>query len=246
MEPRTPTFVICLCVLGWNPRSGPRAWSKASKNNDSPLLYSKHRFTLFDWILFPLLITHRISFCSNELLVAILTELGRVKKTFPKSTIVNVTNEKPKVNEVHWLKFRKFRSQRWRSSWKGSWIGHRTLSRKREIHWSHSRQYFAAYRRLIQAIRSRHQFRISRLSCTCCFGWRCVLSTAFSFPHEKISGDWIFVCAHNAKDQRCGVCGPKLIDLFRKKVEVRVLGLISYLWLLSLMPSLTTGKSVGR
>eukprot|EP01102_Stenamoeba_stenopodia_P019354 TRINITY_DN7290_c0_g2_i1.p1 TRINITY_DN7290_c0_g2~~TRINITY_DN7290_c0_g2_i1.p1 ORF type:complete len:335 (-),score=64.99 TRINITY_DN7290_c0_g2_i1:148-1152(-) len=117
---------------------------------------------------------------SNEQLVAVLTELGRVKKSFPKATIVNVTNEKPKGAGLDVVLFP-----------------------------DNVRFTGVTAENVAQLIED-----LAKPSDP---------DTTFAFPHEKVSGDWIFVCAHNAKDQRCGVCGPKLIDLFKKKVEERVL-----------------------
>ncbi|KAL8529369.1 hypothetical protein ACS0TY_006697 [Phlomoides rotata] len=36
---------------------------------------------------------------------------------------------------------------------------------------------------------------------------------------EKLSGSYVFVCAHNNRDRRCGVCGPVLIEKFREEIE---------------------------
>lgn len=36
---------------------------------------------------------------------------------------------------------------------------------------------------------------------------------------ESLSGSYVFVCAHNNRDKRCGVCGPILIEEFGKAIE---------------------------
>ncbi|KAH6758542.1 hypothetical protein C2S51_018777 [Perilla frutescens var. frutescens] len=36
---------------------------------------------------------------------------------------------------------------------------------------------------------------------------------------EELSGSYVFVCAHNNRDRRCGVCGPPLIEKFREEIE---------------------------
>ncbi|XP_060191580.1 altered inheritance of mitochondria protein 32-like [Lycium barbarum] len=36
---------------------------------------------------------------------------------------------------------------------------------------------------------------------------------------ESLSGSYVFVCAHNNRDRRCGVCGPILIEEFSKAIE---------------------------
>ncbi|XP_071731137.1 altered inheritance of mitochondria protein 32-like [Rutidosis leptorrhynchoides] len=38
---------------------------------------------------------------------------------------------------------------------------------------------------------------------------------------EIVTGSYIFVCAHNSRDKRCGVCGPPLIEKFNEEIEVR-------------------------
>ncbi|KAL3344689.1 hypothetical protein AABB24_023903 [Solanum stoloniferum] len=40
-----------------------------------------------------------------------------------------------------------------------------------------------------------------------------------SGPQEPISGSYVFVCSHNNRDRRCGVCGPILIEEFNKAIE---------------------------
>lgn len=36
---------------------------------------------------------------------------------------------------------------------------------------------------------------------------------------EPIDGDWVFVCTHNERDRRCGVCGPRLLLEFDKALK---------------------------
>nr|XP_016450595.1 PREDICTED: uncharacterized protein LOC107775384 [Nicotiana tabacum] len=36
---------------------------------------------------------------------------------------------------------------------------------------------------------------------------------------EPLSGSYVFVCSHNKRDRRCGVCGPVLIEEFSKLIE---------------------------
>ncbi|XP_020675479.1 uncharacterized protein LOC110094554 [Dendrobium catenatum] len=38
---------------------------------------------------------------------------------------------------------------------------------------------------------------------------------------ETLSGSYIFVCAHGSRDQRCGVCGPILIEKFKEEIYLR-------------------------
>ncbi|KAK2975254.1 hypothetical protein RJ640_028006 [Escallonia rubra] len=38
---------------------------------------------------------------------------------------------------------------------------------------------------------------------------------------EVFTGSHVFVCAHNSRDKRCGVCGPALIEKFKEEAEVR-------------------------
>ena len=38
---------------------------------------------------------------------------------------------------------------------------------------------------------------------------------------EVLTGSHIFVCAHNSRDRRCGVCGPALIEKFKEEIELR-------------------------
>ncbi|KAL6587453.1 hypothetical protein OROMI_000431 [Orobanche minor] len=37
--------------------------------------------------------------------------------------------------------------------------------------------------------------------------------------HEDLTGSYVFVCAHNLRDRRCGVCGPILIEKFQEEIE---------------------------
>lgn len=36
---------------------------------------------------------------------------------------------------------------------------------------------------------------------------------------EVLTGSYIFVCAHNNRDRRCGVCGPILIEKFKGEID---------------------------
>ncbi|KAL0461709.1 UNVERIFIED_CONTAM: Altered inheritance of mitochondria protein 32 [Sesamum latifolium] len=36
---------------------------------------------------------------------------------------------------------------------------------------------------------------------------------------EELTGSYVFVCAHNNRDRRCGVCGPVLIQKFKEEIE---------------------------
>ncbi|KAK1432736.1 hypothetical protein QVD17_09634 [Tagetes erecta] len=38
---------------------------------------------------------------------------------------------------------------------------------------------------------------------------------------EAVTGSYVFVCAHNSRDKRCGVCGPVLIEKFKEEIGVR-------------------------
>nr|XP_043627848.1 uncharacterized protein LOC122599408 [Erigeron canadensis] len=38
---------------------------------------------------------------------------------------------------------------------------------------------------------------------------------------EPLRGSYIFVCAHGARDKRCGVCGPALVSRFKDEIELR-------------------------
>ncbi|KAK4347745.1 hypothetical protein RND71_034084 [Anisodus tanguticus] len=42
-----------------------------------------------------------------------------------------------------------------------------------------------------------------------------------SGPQEPLSGSYVFVCSHNNRDRRCGVCGPILIEEFGKAIGSR-------------------------
>ncbi|KAH7660216.1 Thioredoxin-like ferredoxin protein [Dioscorea alata] len=35
---------------------------------------------------------------------------------------------------------------------------------------------------------------------------------------EKLTGSYVFVCAHGSRDKRCGVCGPALIEKFTEEI----------------------------
>ncbi|GFQ08784.1 altered inheritance of mitochondria protein 32 [Phtheirospermum japonicum] len=35
---------------------------------------------------------------------------------------------------------------------------------------------------------------------------------------EELTGSYVFVCAHNNRDRRCGVCGPILIEKFKEEI----------------------------
>lgn len=36
---------------------------------------------------------------------------------------------------------------------------------------------------------------------------------------ERLVGRWVFVCVHAARDERCGRCGPPLLDALRRACE---------------------------
>lgn len=36
---------------------------------------------------------------------------------------------------------------------------------------------------------------------------------------EELNGSFVFVCAHTARDKRCGVCGPPLIEKFKEEIQ---------------------------
>ncbi|KAJ4974340.1 hypothetical protein NE237_007514 [Protea cynaroides] len=38
---------------------------------------------------------------------------------------------------------------------------------------------------------------------------------------EALTGSHIFVCSHASRDKRCGVCGPVLVDVLNKEIELR-------------------------
>ncbi|KAM9960092.1 hypothetical protein ACTFIW_009217 [Dictyostelium discoideum] len=40
---------------------------------------------------------------------------------------------------------------------------------------------------------------------------------------EQLSGKYIFICTHKQKDQRCGYCGPILVDQLRDQIKERSL-----------------------
>ncbi|KAK9067324.1 hypothetical protein SSX86_014650 [Deinandra increscens subsp. villosa] len=42
-----------------------------------------------------------------------------------------------------------------------------------------------------------------------------------SGTEEAVTGSYVFVCAHNSRDKRCGVCGPVLIEKLNGEIEVR-------------------------
>jgi len=42
-----------------------------------------------------------------------------------------------------------------------------------------------------------------------------------SGTQEVLTGSHVFVCAHNSRDRRCGVCGPALIEKFKEETELR-------------------------
>jgi (2Fe-2S) ferredoxin len=42
-----------------------------------------------------------------------------------------------------------------------------------------------------------------------------------SGTQEVLTGSHVFICAHNSRDRRCGVCGPALIDKFKEESELR-------------------------
>ncbi|KAJ9564209.1 hypothetical protein OSB04_000175, partial [Centaurea solstitialis] len=44
---------------------------------------------------------------------------------------------------------------------------------------------------------------------------------------ETMTGSHVFVCAHNNRDRRCGVCGPILIKKFKEEAELRGLKNVS-------------------
>nr|GLL26683.1 altered inheritance of mitochondria protein 32-like [Ipomoea trifida] len=37
----------------------------------------------------------------------------------------------------------------------------------------------------------------------------------------SLDGAYVFVCAHNNRDRRCGVCGPPLIEKFKEEIEAK-------------------------
>ncbi|PHU27759.1 hypothetical protein BC332_06091 [Capsicum chinense] len=38
---------------------------------------------------------------------------------------------------------------------------------------------------------------------------------------ESLNGSYVFICAHNNRDRRCGICGPILIEEFSKAIEFK-------------------------
>ncbi|KAI3768797.1 hypothetical protein L2E82_19631 [Cichorium intybus] len=42
-----------------------------------------------------------------------------------------------------------------------------------------------------------------------------------SGTQDVVTGSYVFVCAHNSRDKRCGVCGPALIEKFNEEIEPR-------------------------
>ena len=42
-----------------------------------------------------------------------------------------------------------------------------------------------------------------------------------ALPCEPLTGRHIFICTHNSRDPRCGVCGPVLTKLWRAEVQQR-------------------------
>ncbi|GAA0160067.1 hypothetical protein LIER_16705 [Lithospermum erythrorhizon] len=42
----------------------------------------------------------------------------------------------------------------------------------------------------------------------------------FGVP-EELTGSYVFVCAHNLRDRRCGVCGPVLIEKFKEETVAK-------------------------
>ncbi|CAA0823424.1 Sucrase/ferredoxin-like family protein [Striga hermonthica] len=39
---------------------------------------------------------------------------------------------------------------------------------------------------------------------------------------EELAGSYMFVCAHNKRDRRCGVCGPILIEGFKEEIASKL------------------------
>ncbi|KAL6497556.1 hypothetical protein OROHE_027185 [Orobanche hederae] len=47
----------------------------------------------------------------------------------------------------------------------------------------------------------------------------CLLKASLGYlVHEDLTGSYVFVCAHNLRDRRCGVCGPILIEKFEEEI----------------------------
>lgn len=40
---------------------------------------------------------------------------------------------------------------------------------------------------------------------------------------EVLTGSHVFICAHNSRDRRCGVCGPALIEKFIEEIKLKEL-----------------------
>ncbi|MDX1624341.1 MAG: sucrase/ferredoxin-like family protein [Gemmatimonadota bacterium] len=58
--------------------------------------------------------------------------------------------------------------------------------------------------------------------------WRAVLRDHLdggepspAVDHDPLPGRWVFVCVHGERDDRCGRCGPPLIDALREAVRAR-------------------------
>lgn len=43
--------------------------------------------------------------------------------------------------------------------------------------------------------------------------------TPFLGKVNDILNSFIFICSHASVDQRCGYCGPRLVDAFEKRIE---------------------------
>lgn len=46
----------------------------------------------------------------------------------------------------------------------------------------------------------------------------------FSGTQEELTGSHIFVCAYGGRNNRCGVCGPVLIQKLKEEIDLRGLG----------------------
>jgi (2Fe-2S) ferredoxin len=42
---------------------------------------------------------------------------------------------------------------------------------------------------------------------------------AAAVPCEPLAGRWVFVCIHGARDERCGRCGPDVLEAMREACE---------------------------
>lgn len=51
------------------------------------------------------------------------------------------------------------------------------------------------------------------------FVQRCIVEGEGARSGEALGGAHVFICTHGARDARCGVCGPALVDAFRAKVK---------------------------